>query len=108
MTTPQSRKEAASHFREITGTAGLEQTLAKATRVLAERGIASMVIGGLAVQEHGYLRVTFNVDLVVPNVQLAWECLLLGGFIERPESTTVVTDPDTGYEVLLYVEGSFI
>jgi hypothetical protein len=55
-------------LRENTGTSGIETTLHSAVELLAEHGIPHLVAGGLAVQEHGYFRVTLDADVIVPDV----------------------------------------
>jgi hypothetical protein len=60
-------------LRENTGTTGLEQTARAAVETLADWGIPHLIVGGLAVQEHGYYRVTLDVDVVVPDVLAALE-----------------------------------
>lgn len=55
-------------LRENTGTTGLEQTARTAAATLAHYGIPHLIVGGLAVQEHGYPRLTLDVDIVVPDV----------------------------------------
>lgn len=62
-------------LRENTGTSGLEQTARAAVATLAQYDIPHLVVGGLAVQEHGYPRVTIDVDIVVPDVLEAVEFL---------------------------------
>jgi hypothetical protein len=101
-----NHSEQSKRFREATGTAGLEQTLRKAVRVLSVAGIAHLVMGGYAVQEHGYLRFTDNVDLIVPNVSSAHEWLCKNGFAPHPAVKTIVVDPELGFEVRLYQGGS--
>jgi hypothetical protein len=72
-------------LRENTGTTGLEQTARSAVAVLTDHDIPHFLAGGLAVQEHGYHRVTLDVDLVVPDVLEAVEFLTadLGGPFAR-------------------------
>ena len=55
-------------IRRVSGTASLEATLRNAVQALETRGIPSLVVGGYAVQEHGYARFTADLDLVVPDV----------------------------------------
>jgi hypothetical protein len=62
-------------LRENTGTTGVELTARTAVEILAHWNIPHLVVGGLAVQEHGYERVTIDVDLVVPDVAEAVEYL---------------------------------
>jgi hypothetical protein len=66
---------AAYILRENTGTSGLVESARAAAAVLAEHGIPHLIVGGLAVQEHGYPRVTIDVDIVVPDVLEAVEFL---------------------------------
>ncbi len=67
--------QAAYLLRENTGTSGVVESARAAVAVLAERDIPHLIVGGLAVQEHGYPRVTINVDIVVPDVLDAVEFL---------------------------------
>jgi hypothetical protein len=62
-------------LRENTGTTGLEQTARAAAQALAHFDIAHLIVGGLAVQEHGYPRLTLDVDIVVLDVLEAVEFL---------------------------------
>lgn len=62
------RTKGAFILRENTGTSGLEQTLRTAVETLAHWDIPHLVVGGMAVQEHGHFRATLDVDLVVPDV----------------------------------------
>ncbi len=55
-------------LRENTGTTGVIQTAQTAAGVLAGYDTPHLIVGGIAVQEHGYPRVTVDVDLVVPDV----------------------------------------
>ncbi|MCL5096847.1 MAG: hypothetical protein M1608_04845 [Candidatus Omnitrophica bacterium] len=85
----------AASLRETTGTSGLDQTLRNAVSTLAECDIPHFVVGGLAVQEHGYYRVTLDVDIVVPDVLDAAEMLtadLAGPFARVPGCEDTVKD----------------
>ena len=62
-------------LRENTGTSGLVTSARDAVAVLADHDIPHLIVGGLAVQEHGYPRVTIDVDIVVPDVLEAVEFL---------------------------------
>jgi hypothetical protein len=57
--------QAAYTLREATGTSGLVGSARDAVAVLAEHDIPHLIVGGLAVQEHGYPRLTIDVDIVV-------------------------------------------
>src|ERR1039458_6323951 len=62
-------------LREGTGTSGVIETARLAAGRLADHLIPHLVVGGLAVQEHGFPRMTIDVDLVVPDVLDALEIL---------------------------------
>jgi len=63
----------------------VDETLARAARILRESGIAFAVAGGFAVIEHGYERFTKDVDLLVRagDLSRAIEALRAGGFHGR-------------------------
>ena len=100
-----SHEDQAYLIRQASDSLGLTQTLAKATRVLADHGIPSLLVGGIAVQEYGYARYTADVDLVVPDVQVATQVLASDGFEEKPGLIAVLTD-ETGFEVHLHAGGA--
>lgn len=60
-------------LRESTGTSGVLETAPAAASALADHDIPHLVVGGIAVQELGYPRVTTDVDMVVP--LLRWDPL---------------------------------
>lgn len=68
-------------LRETTGTSGVVLTAQAAAGTLADHLLPHLVVGGVAVQEHGYPRVTTDVDLVVLDVLEAADVLTadLGG-----------------------------
>lgn len=72
-------------MRETTGTSSLEQTVRDAVYILAHHQIPHLIAGGLAVQEHGYFRVTTDADIIVPDVIDAVEVLTadVGGPFQR-------------------------
>ena len=91
--------QAAYILRENTGTSGLVETARAAVAVLADHDIPHLIVGGLAVQEHGYPRVTIDVDIVVPDVIEAVEWLtasLTGPFYRVPEHIDRVEDRRNG------------
>ena len=83
--------EQADFLRESSGSTHIETTLTKAVRVLALFDIPHFVCGGFAVQEHGYPRFTVDVDIIVPDVQLAREKVCLSGFDPGPLTFPVPT-----------------
>lgn len=62
-------------LRENTGTTGLVLTAQTVAEVLAHWNLPHLIVGGLAVQEYGYPRVTIDVDVVVPDILEAQEFL---------------------------------
>ena len=86
-------------LRETTGTNHVAETLRRAVELLAHGDIPHWVVGGLAVQEHGYYRVTIDVDIVVPDVLEAYEFLtadLTGPFERVPEQQGRLRDRTNG------------
>ena len=76
-------------LREGTGTSGVVETARAVASLLAEHDIPHLIVGGVAVQEHGYPRVTIDVNIVVPDVLEAVEFLtasLTGPFYRVPEA----------------------
>ncbi|HMP81120.1 MAG TPA: hypothetical protein PKA41_00260 [Verrucomicrobiota bacterium] len=69
------REHDAYILRENTGTSGVVESARTAVELLADHDIPHLIVGGLAVQEHGYPRVTMDVNIVVPDVMEAVEWL---------------------------------
>jgi len=69
MQTNRSRRLLVDRYAEVSryfmGQGSLNIALAKITRDLKEHGIDYMVIGALALFEHGYARLTEDIDLVL-------------------------------------------
>ena len=100
------RHQEAQRFRELNGTAKLEQMLETAVRALSVAEIPHLVTGGYAAQEYGCLRYTDNVDLIVPDIARAIAALVSSGFQPHASSQTIVVDPESGFEVRLLAGGS--
>jgi hypothetical protein len=98
-------------LREGTGTSGVLEAARTAAGLLAEHDIPHLIVGGLAVQEHGYPRVTIDVDIVVPDVPEAVEWLtanLAGPFFRVSEAEDRVEDRRTHTFVDLLPAGRVI
>jgi hypothetical protein len=98
-------------LREATGTSGLLKTARTAVSVLADHDIPHLIVGGLAVQEHGYPRVTINVDIVVPDVLEAVELLtasVTGPFFRVPKIPDRVEDRRNGVLIDLLPAGQVL
>jgi hypothetical protein len=101
--------QAAYILRENTGTSGIVESARTAVAVLAEHDIPHLIVGGLAVQEHGYPRVTIDVDIVVPDVLEAVEFLsLTGPFYRVPEVHDRVEDRRNGVLIDLLPAGKVL
>jgi len=100
--------QAAYILRENTGTSGIVETARTVAATLADHDIPHLVVGGLAVQEHGYPRVTIDVAIVVPDVLEAVEFLtasLTGPFYRVPKVQDRVEDRRNGVMVDLLPAG---
>lgn len=98
-------------LRENTGTSGVMETARTVAAVLAECEIPHLIVGGLAVQEHGYPRTTIDVDIVVPDVLETVEFLtadLTGPFARVPEIDTRLKDRRNGVLVDLLPAGQVV
>src|SRR6266496_4445919 len=89
----------AEFLRESSGSTNIEKTLLKALKVLKLFNIPHYVCGGFAVQEHGFPRLTVDVNIIVPDVQLAREKLSMNGLKANPGSKMTVTDRETKVEI---------
>jgi hypothetical protein len=99
----------ATFLRRATATTSLETTLKKAVSVLAEWGIPHYVCGGFAVQEHGYPRLTIDVDVIVPDPGHAmWRLRQSGLFRKNQGSGMTVTDRETKVPIDLLKGGSTV
>lgn len=97
--------QAAYILRENTGTSGVVESARTAVATLADHDIPHLIVGGLAVQEYGYERVTIDVDIVVPDVIEAVEALasgLAGQFCRSLEFENRVDDQCNGVPVDLF------
>ena len=92
-------REQAVFLRESTGSTSIETTLLKALKVLKLFKIPQYVCGGFAVQEHGFPRLTVDVNIIVPDVQFAREKLSMNGFKQNPGSKMTLTDRESGVEI---------
>ena len=98
-------------LRENTGTSGVVQTAQTAVATLAVHDIPHLIVGGVAVQEHGYPRVTVDVDIVVPDVLEAVEFLtadLSGPFARVKGCEDRVEDRRNGVQVDLLPAGKVL
>jgi hypothetical protein len=99
-------------LRENTGTSGLVESARDAVAVLAEHNIPHLIVGGLAVEEHGYPCVATDlVEIVVPDVLEAVEWLtasLTGPFYRVPDFPDRVEDRRNGVLIDLLPAGKVL
>jgi hypothetical protein len=103
--------QSACILREATGTSGLVGSARDAVALLAEHDIPHLIVGGLAVQEHGYPRLTVDVDIVVPDVLEAVKFLtasLTGPFYRVPKVEDRVEDRRNGVKIDLLPAGKVL
>ena len=103
--------QAAYTLRENTGTSWILQTAQTAVATLAVHDIPHLIVGGVAVQEHGYPRMTIDVDIVVPDVLEAVECLtadMSGPFARVKGCEDGVEDRRNGVQVDLLLAGKVL
>src|SRR4051812_27534768 len=95
-------------LREATGTSSLVESARAAIEVLTDHDIPHLIVGGLAVQEHGYPRMTVDVDIVVPDALEAVEFLtasVTGPFFRVPKFQDRVKDERNGVLIDLLPAG---
>lgn len=100
-------REASAYFA---GGGNLRETLRRLARRLDELGIAYALIGGLALAEHGYPRLTEDIDLVLTPAGLAQFARELVGRGYRPAFSgahKTFRDTDTGVRIEIVTTGDF-
>jgi hypothetical protein len=98
-------------LREATGTSAVAETARTVAAVLARYDIAHLIAGGLAVQEHGYARMTTDVDIIVPDVLAAAEfgtADLSGHLMRVPAIQDQLKDQQTGVVIDLLPAGKVL
>jgi len=104
--------QAANILRENTGTSGLVESARAAVALLAEHDIPHLIVGGLAVQEHGYPCVATDlVEIVVPDVLEAVEFLtasVTGPFFRVLKLQDRVEDRSNGVVIDLLPAGKVL
>ena len=108
------RRKSVRWVREALGCAPILATAEKVAGALAQAGIRHVFVGGLAVQQHGYVRNTLDVDIVVSDVDAACDWLAAHGFKENPgpvgfrrsKVKVIMTDKENGVDVDLMPAGA--
>jgi len=89
---------------EGTGTA-VAQAARAVSDLLTDHGIPNLLAGGLAVQLHGYPRMTVDVDIIVPDVEAAHRLLVANGYQSPVRQPLAVVDNNRRVRVDLLPAG---
>lgn len=81
------------------------ETAQRATAILNQAGIPTLVGGGLAVQIHGYSRLTVDAKIIVPDILAAQRLLLEHGYSASLRALSGVIDPHSKVRVALLPGG---
>jgi hypothetical protein len=100
-------REASEFFM---GGGDVRKTMRRLAERLAAESIAYAVLGGMALGEHGYVRMTDDVDVVLTREGLerfAAVCVGRGYVPAFPGATRVFRDAETGVRVEVLVTGEY-
>jgi hypothetical protein len=91
------------------GEADVQHALEKLTRGLEAAGIPYAIVGALALGEHGYRRVTVDVDVLVTGDGLArFKQRFLGhGYVERFAGSRGMRDTENGVPIDILITGEY-
>lgn len=95
----------AERHRKLLGNSDLTKTADKVISTLQKGGIQGMIIGGYAVQHHGYPRTTTDIDIVVNNIEEASDYLSIRGFKVAQGTNAILYDRSNGVEINLLETG---
>jgi hypothetical protein len=98
-------------LREATGTSRVVESARAVASALERFHIPHLVVGGLAVQEHGYPRTTIDADIVVPDVLEAAGFAtadVAGSLVRMPEAQDRLRDRRTGVVIDLLPAGKVV
>lgn len=100
-------REASEFFM---GRGDIRTTMRRLAERLHAEGIAYAVVGGMALGEHGYVRMTEDVDvLVTPEglARFAEQCVGRGYVSTHPGAQRAFRDSETGVRIELLVAGEY-
>jgi hypothetical protein len=91
------------------GEADVQRALEQLTRHLDEQGIPYAIVGALALGEHGYRRVTVDVDVLLTRDGLARlkERCLGHGYVERFAGSKGMRDTENGVPIDVLLTGDY-
>ena len=99
--------QAAERF--FMGEAEVQRALLKLTRTLDEQRIPYAILGGMALNEYGYRRVTVDVDVLLSPESLAqFKARNLGlGYVEKFPGSRGLRDTEHGVDIDVVLTGGF-
>jgi hypothetical protein len=99
-------REGSMHFQEESG---VYKTLRKITRRLEDEGFPYVIVGGMALFQHGYRRFTDDVDLLVTadTLKLIHAKLDGLGYVPPFQGSKHLRDTETGVKVEFLVTGGY-
>jgi hypothetical protein len=103
--------EDALFLRDTAGTTAVADTARTVAAALAHYDVPHLIAGGLAVQKHGYPRMTVDVDIVVPDVLEAAEfgtADLSGSLARVRDVKDRLRDEQTGVAIKLLPSGKVV
>ncbi len=91
------------------GEADVQRALVRLTRVLDAKGIPYAIIGGLALNEWGYRRVTVDVDVLLSAEGLrSLKAEVLGrGYVEKFAGSRGLRDTEAGVDIDVLLAGEY-
>jgi hypothetical protein len=91
------------------GEADVQHALAKLVRTLEAQAIPYAIIGAMALNEHGYRRVTVDIDLLLTAQGLAsFKQANLGlGYVERFPGSRGMRDTENGVDIDVVLAGTY-
>ena len=95
--------------RFFMGEADVQRALERLARVLDDKGIPYAIVGGLALNEWGYRRVTVDVDvLLTPDGLRALKAEVLGlGYVEKSPGSRRLRDTESGVDIDVLLTGEY-
>jgi hypothetical protein len=91
------------------GDADVQRALEKVARLLREDGIPYALVGAMALNEHGYRRVTVDIDLLFSREGLAaFKTKHLGrGYVEKFPGSKGMRDVENGVTIDVVIAGDY-
>ena len=92
-------KRTADIHRTRLGSSQISETAERVLKILKDSNVPVMLVGGYAVQHHGFFGNTVDIDIVVHDRSSAIDILSMRGFKEKQGNKMTITDRANGVEV---------